>query len=279
MSFSSLYPSSCNISPAYLAAIEAANKPSSSSSSVAPARLSTGTAGTVASYDDDDDEEDDEDSVNIPYWEDEDWVPTMKSGKQRTPNQIRNELQKFIDTCKATKTCTQGSIVQEMGVSNNSFRKFMNPKTYKDQWSATQNGTYWAAAKLLEKRRNKPKPKKKKTTAGQKKRSRDENDNGGLMIPVAIKKSKSEAKTDVLNLYERVGQVEGVNERSVHDSCPEIVKKVNFYVCMCVGGLQPRLAFFLLSMNGMRYCISMRLKVFYVLLLTFSCAALLKYQY
>jgi hypothetical protein len=36
-----------------------------------------------------------------------------------------------------------------MGLNYSSFGKFMNPMTYKDQWSATSNGTYWAGAKLL----------------------------------------------------------------------------------------------------------------------------------
>jgi hypothetical protein len=41
-------------------------------------------------------------------------------------------------------------IIERMGVSRNSFEKFMDPEIYKkDQWTATRNGTYWAAAKLL----------------------------------------------------------------------------------------------------------------------------------
>mmetsp|Transcript_31399 Transcript_31399/g.54613 ORF Transcript_31399/g.54613 Transcript_31399/m.54613 type:complete len:96 (+) Transcript_31399:52-339(+) len=29
-------------------------------------------------------------------WEERNWVPTTKSGKQKTPNMIRNELQRYI---------------------------------------------------------------------------------------------------------------------------------------------------------------------------------------
>ena len=99
------------------------------------ARLSTGTASTagVSFVGSDND--------NEPYWEDPDFVPQTKSGKQRTPNMIRNELQKYIDNSSRTQTF----IVQnQLRVGYNSFRKFMNPKTYKDQWSAVQNDTYWA---------------------------------------------------------------------------------------------------------------------------------------
>ena len=83
-------------------------------------------------------------------WNEFGWVPLMKSGKQKSPNMIRNQLQKYIDECKANGTHTQTAIVQSMGVNNNSFRRFMNPKTYKNQWSATSNSTYGAAARLLE---------------------------------------------------------------------------------------------------------------------------------
>lgn len=70
-------------------------------------------------------------------WDEGDWVPTTKSGKQKSPNVIRSEFQKYIDSVNETQT----AIIGKLGINNNSFRKFMNPKTYKDQWSATQNGT------------------------------------------------------------------------------------------------------------------------------------------
>jgi hypothetical protein len=89
----------------------------------------------------------DEDGENtMPYWEEHGWVPRMPSGKQRSPNQIRGELQRYIENSSRTKT----AIIERLGVNSNSFRKYMNPKTYKYQWSAIQNGTYWAAAKFLE---------------------------------------------------------------------------------------------------------------------------------
>ena len=52
-------------------------------------------------------------------------VPLTKSGKQKSPNQIRNELQRYIDECKANGTSNQTRIIEKMGVNSNSFRKFM----------------------------------------------------------------------------------------------------------------------------------------------------------
>ena len=213
------------------------------------ARLSTGTVATVASSDDD--ESDDDDDIEDRYWEDDDWVPVMKSGKQRSPNQIRNELQKYIDN----STETQTSIVQNrLNLSYNSFRKFMNPKTYKDQWSATQNSTYWAAAKLLESERNKKNKKTKKppkTKASTAKTATSGNSNDGNNNKRSIadffgltstssgiasnKKQKTagsttkDAKKEILQLYDRISQVQGVDDGNpppVYDSCPELVKKV-----------------------------------------------------
>jgi hypothetical protein len=86
------------------------------------------------------------DENTMPYWEEHGWVPRMPSGKQRSPNQIRGELQRYIDNSGRTKA----AIIERLGVNGFSFFKYMHPKTYKDQWSATQNGTYWAAAKFLE---------------------------------------------------------------------------------------------------------------------------------
>ena len=52
-------------------------------------------------------------------------VPLTKSGKQKSPNQIRNELQRYIDECRANGTSNQTRIIEQMGVNSNSFRKFM----------------------------------------------------------------------------------------------------------------------------------------------------------
>ena len=41
---------------------------------------------------------------NLMPWEREGWRPLEKSGKQKTPNKIRGELQRYIDACKAGKS-------------------------------------------------------------------------------------------------------------------------------------------------------------------------------
>lgn len=60
-------------------------------------------------------------------WEEDGWVPTAKSGKQKSPNLIRGQLQKYIDQCKMDGTRKQMNIIEEMGVNSNTFRRFMNP--------------------------------------------------------------------------------------------------------------------------------------------------------
>ena len=140
---------------------------------------------------------------------------------------IRNELQKYIDNSSQTQTF----IVQnKLRVNNNSFRKFMNPKTYKDQWSAIQNGTYWAAARLLEEERNKPKKTAAKT-ANKKKRPREDEGGGNEAAAASAqtkvaKKSKKGAKAEAVQLMQKIMNVGGIEETSVYDSCPQLVKKV-----------------------------------------------------
>jgi hypothetical protein len=176
-------------------------------------------------------------------WEDDDWIPRMKSGKQRTPNMIRNELQRYIDTCKAERISTQTAIIEEsLGVNNNSFRKFMNPKTYKDPWSATQNSTYWAAARLLEKvKYEKEQSKKAEKSSGKRKAnpsvggdSEGKKTKAQSKLPTncsssassaSKEKSRAELKQDALALIQRISEVEVVSE-CVFDTCPQIVGKI-----------------------------------------------------
>ena len=47
------------------------------------------------------DSDDDSVSVAMMPWDDPDWIPLEKSGKQKTPNKIRGELQRYIDACRA----------------------------------------------------------------------------------------------------------------------------------------------------------------------------------
>ena len=67
-----------------------------------PGAISETTTSNVTStsciYDNDQEDKD------LMPWESDDWIPIEKSGKQKTPNKIRGELQRYIDACKAGKT-------------------------------------------------------------------------------------------------------------------------------------------------------------------------------
>lgn len=59
--------------------------------------LSDTTSNVTCIYDNDQDDD-------LMPWERDGWRPLEKSGKQKTPNKIRGELQRYIDACKAGKT-------------------------------------------------------------------------------------------------------------------------------------------------------------------------------
>ena len=175
--------------------------------------------------------------------DEEDFVPSTSTGKQKSPNQIRNEIQRYIDASSESQTCI---VKDRLGLSYSSFSKFMNPKTYKNQWSAIQNGTYWRAARFLEQYKHEQKIAKKTNAAaaaGSKKRkssSNDENNVNSAAGPdVATKKSKTETKKEIESYMERVMATtlpHGTGGRGplactrVYDGCPEIVKKIkDFY--------------------------------------------------
>jgi len=188
-------------------------------------RHSTATAlteGTTTTDDDDEDEDDYSEGGSLPYWQQEEWIPMTNSGKQRTPNMIRNELQRYIDT----NNTTQSSVIQQLGVNNNSFRKFMNPKTYKDPWSAVQNGTYWAAARFLEAKRNKP---KKQAATGAKRKAAPSSNTNSTNDGATSKKSKKEAAQ---TLMDRINAFEApqVSVTKIYDSCPELVQKIKAFL-------------------------------------------------
>jgi hypothetical protein len=187
-------------------------------------RTSIETAATAAS------DLDDEDLV--PYWEEEEWVPLTKSGKQRTPNQIRSELQKYLDMQKAEHGATQTAILERIGASPGSFRKFMNPKTYKDPWSAVQNETYWDAARFLEKQRIQPKIKAKAAPSAKRSAAPSTGE------PVAKKtKTGGSGKAVFAALVHRIqAVVTGVDdEKTVYDGCPIVVKKIKSFLASSPG--------------------------------------------
>jgi hypothetical protein len=165
-------------------------------------------------------------------WEREGWVPTTASGKQKSPNVIRGELQRFIDASPLTQT----AIIEKMGVNNNTFRRFMDPKTYKNQWSAVNNGTYWAAARLLaedkwEKQQAKKKgggggaAKKRKAAAPPADGAENVGNAGGGAAAAAAKPSAKKTKADAVALMAKINATQA-DTSIVYDSCPEVVKKV-----------------------------------------------------
>lgn len=181
-------------------------------------------------------------------WEDDDFIPKTKSGYQKSPKVIRGELQRYIDACK-TKGITQTSILEDMSVNSNSFRKFMNPKTYKGTWSGTQNSTYWAAGRLLERVKYEKEQAKKEeaknrsgkktagtaaTTTGKRKANNTSTSTSASTISVGepdIKKTKIEIKAQAEALINRITAVPNVSvEDGVYDTCPQIVTKIKNFL-------------------------------------------------
>ena len=124
-----------------------------------------------------------------------------------------------------------------MGLNYSSFGKFMNPKNYKDKWSATSNGTYWAGAKLLARLEHEKEIAKKtaQKLAGGKRKSGDAVD-----IVDSTKKTKTddtprkrtsaEIKQEAEELIRRINAVEDVNESVVYDTCPEVVNGIKSFL-------------------------------------------------
>ena len=197
-------------------------------------------------------------AADVKPWEEDGWVPRTASGKQKSPNVIRGELQRYIDSSPLTQT----AIIQKMGVNNNSFRRFMDPKTYKDQWSACQNGTYWAAARLLaedkwnqDQDKKKASKGKKKAAAGTGKRKADGEENTGNVADAATsasavsiaKPAPKRTKADAVALMAKINATQGAHTSIVYDSCPELVKKIKEFLdepgvtksdlCTALGGI------------------------------------------
>jgi hypothetical protein len=153
------------------------------------------------------------DEEEVMPWEDEGWVPTTSGGKQKSPNQIRNELQKYLDSCGRTTK----SVMDEMRVTNRGFYNFMNPANYKNQWSATRSDTYWAAAKLLAKiQYNEKKNKKRKSSS-----------KASSVTESSNKRAKTtEARSEAEEWMQRVMATTGAETDVVYDSCPQVIQKI-----------------------------------------------------
>ena len=177
------------------------------------------------------------------YWDDPRWVPRTASGNQRTPNSIRLAFQKYIDESPETQT----AILKRIGVNSNSFRKFMNPATYASAWSATSNGTYWAAARLLEAERHRkktaPRASRKRAPAAPPAYAAAPPDSAyayGYIASVpgaaAWEADRKAAEGEAIDRMIRIMKIEtGAHPSIVYDTCQQLVKKVsiqnqvNFY--------------------------------------------------
>jgi hypothetical protein len=88
----------------------------------------------------------------------------------------------------------------------------MHPKTYKDQWSAVQNGTYWAAAHFLAKKKHESKSGGKRHKAS------------CIWLTKVVAGASSRADIDLL--MTSINAVKLPVNASIYDSCPELVKNV-----------------------------------------------------
>ena len=138
-------------------------------------------------------------------------------------------------------------IIEQMGVNNNSFRRFMNPATYKDKWSAVDNGTYWAAAKLLARLAHE-KEVAKQSSSGKRKATTTTKAADGTTATATTetatkkaktsgeesqaprKKSSADLKLEALQLIDRINAVGGVPENIVYDTCPQVVAKIKEFL-------------------------------------------------
>lgn len=103
------------------------------------------------------------------------------------------------------------------------------------------NGTYWAAARLLEQvKYDKEQAKKLGKKSGTKRKS-DTSENGGDKKmkassngqPVATTtttKTKAQLESEAMQLIQRILDVEGVPSNIVYDSCPQLVKKIKDFL-------------------------------------------------
>ena len=115
----------------------------------------------------------------------------------------------------------------------------MNPDTYKNQWSATQNGTYWAAAKLLERQAlaqqkgiispalglDTTTTTAKKVTPS-KKRHSDASDGP----PKKLRKPTKVASQGMESYMLKVQAVSLPEDCYVFDSCPQVIEKIKEFL-------------------------------------------------
>lgn len=167
------------------------------------------------------------------------FIPISTSGKQSTPNQIRAAIRKYL----TDHAITQKTFLEMIRVNSNSYGKFMNAKYYKNEWSAVENGTYFAAAEFLAK--NKIQQKIRALEAAQtekenKKLQKINGTNGAVAITGKrprdesnsddIPKSKKASKADGESLLKTITAVEFPAESPIYEDCDQIRKMINAFL-------------------------------------------------
>jgi hypothetical protein len=157
------------------------------------------------------------------------WYPQRKNGNPKTPNVIRNDIRKFL---QEEWTSTKTAFLREIGVNANSFNKYMSGN-YKNKWSATSNGTHYAAGVFLERERIKKKYRKKNDS---KKRKRDDASAGSSSSSSTSSSSKKSKKDEGMLLLASIATVDVPLDSPVYDNCDIIRRKINrFLMDSCVS--------------------------------------------
>lgn len=112
------------------------------------------------------------------------------------------------------------------------YTSYPQPSSYKDQWRATKNQTYWAAARFLAKVKYEKEQEKKASKGKKRKAVADGEENAGNTMPKISKKTKKQDKADAdaVALMAKINATQGANTSVVYDSCTEIVTKIKDFV-------------------------------------------------
>lgn len=145
---------------------------------------------------------------------DEDWVPRQKSGKQKSCNVIRGEIQRHL----ATNQMTQTAFLQQIGCNSNSYGRFMKLKG-KD--NGYQNGVYWGAARFFEMAARRAAAEKKANPGGAKRKRAAE---------TSATQSKKATGDQLLARIAAIDTVPLDKEAPVFDTCGEVKKKINAFL-------------------------------------------------
>lgn len=154
-----------------------------------------------------------------------DYVPVYgPENKQKSPNQIRAAIRKYL----AENTITQTEFINRIKVNSNSYGKFMNQK-YKNEWSAVENGTYLSAACYLavEDLKKKIAALEEKKVSNKRSAEQVEEKTAGEVanddVPPPKKKTKAEAEA----LLQEISAVDVPIDGPVYASCDEIRAALN----------------------------------------------------